>query len=98
MVLSGTVLGVERREGVSEATPDRPASKWAFVQAHVLDGVTVHKVRLADDFPLPLPIAGEVCDLAVEVSAYRSRGGAEVSIRALRRAEGEPVAPARAAG
>jgi hypothetical protein len=76
LVLTGEWLGVERRAGSS--VKDGVSTPWAFMQAAVLDGMDVRKLRVGDDYDGSLPGTRDNVQLLIEVRAYnRANGAAE---------------------
>jgi len=73
LVLTGEWLGLEKRAGVKDGVA------WAFVQASVLDGLEVRRLRIGDDYLGPMPAPRTQCQLRFDVRAYnRASGAAEV--------------------
>jgi len=64
--VSGVVVKVDERTGVSAATADRAARPWAIRTARVLigGGVDITPIQMGENMPLP-PV-GAVVDVACE--------------------------------
>jgi len=78
LVLTGEWLGIEKRSGTTK-DDDGTERKWGFVQASVLDGLEVRKLRVGDDYLGAMPGPRQPCQMLIEVRAYNRRNGAAES-------------------
>ena len=91
LMVSGEVLGVERRE----VRPRSGADPFEQRTLHVLSGIDKYELRAARDFVL-LPGQGELVTLEVAVSGFRrGDGGVGIQLTALGLAPSD--APSRSA-
>lgn len=78
MFIVGLVLRVERVQGMDSET----GRTWDYLRAHILDGITVHRAKVADDFG---PItAGEEVAAEVSIAPYTQGAAARYSVTLVR--------------